>query len=65
MPQLLGTDFLRSLPNPPKVIFTTAYKEYAVEAFELEAVTIFKTDIHRSFYKGGQSGMRAGSADRR
>lgn len=37
MPQLLGTEFLRSLRNPPKVIFTTAYKEYAVEAFELEA----------------------------
>ena len=38
MPQLLGTEFLRSLRNPPKVIFTTAYREYAVEAFELEAV---------------------------
>ncbi|HZE84797.1 MAG TPA: LytTR family DNA-binding domain-containing protein [Puia sp.] len=37
MPQLMGTEFLRSLRNPPKVIFTTAYKDYAVEAFELEA----------------------------
>ena len=38
MPKLLGTDFLRTLKNPPKVIFTTAYRDYAVEGFELEAV---------------------------
>lgn len=38
MPKLMGHEFLRTLRNPPKVIFTTAYKEYAVEAFELEAV---------------------------
>jgi len=38
MPKLLGTDFLRTLRNPPKVIFTTAYRDYAIEAFELDAV---------------------------
>jgi DNA-binding LytR/AlgR family response regulator len=38
MPQLLGTDFLRSLRHPPKVIFTTAFREYALEGFELDAV---------------------------
>lgn len=38
MPQLLGTNFIRTLKNPPKVIFTTAYREYAVEGFELDAV---------------------------
>ena len=38
MPKLIGTSFLRTLRNPPKVIFTTAYKEYAVEAFDLDAV---------------------------
>lgn len=38
MPQLLGTDFIRTLKNPPKVIFTTAYRKYAVEGFELDAV---------------------------
>lgn len=38
MPALLGTDFLRSLKNPPKVIFTTAYSEYALDGFELNAV---------------------------
>jgi DNA-binding LytR/AlgR family response regulator len=38
MPHLLGTNFLRTLKNPPKVIFTTAYRKYAVEGFELDAV---------------------------
>ena len=38
MPQLLGTNFIRTLKNPPKVIFTTAYRKYAVEGFELDAV---------------------------
>lgn len=38
MPNLTGTDFLRQLPNPPKVIFTTAYSQYALEGFELEVV---------------------------
>ncbi|GAB3833295.1 LytR/AlgR family response regulator transcription factor [Hymenobacter jeollabukensis] len=38
MPKMLGTEFLRSLPHPPQVIFTTAYREYAYEGFELSAV---------------------------
>lgn len=38
MPHLLGTNFIRTLKNPPKVIFTTAYRKYAVEGFELDAV---------------------------
>lgn len=38
MPQLTGIDFLKSLKTPPKVIFTTAYPNYALEGFELDAV---------------------------
>jgi DNA-binding LytR/AlgR family response regulator len=38
MPKLMGHQFLRTLRTPPKVIFTTAYKEYAIDAFELDAV---------------------------
>jgi len=38
MPQLTGVEFLRSLSNPPMAIFTTAYAEYAVEGFNLEAL---------------------------
>jgi two-component system, LytTR family, response regulator len=38
MPQLNGNDFLKTLKNPPKVIFTTAYTEYALEGYELDVV---------------------------
>src|SRR5690349_10244863 len=38
MPKLSGIDFLKTLKNPPKVIFTTAYRDYALEGFELEIV---------------------------
>lgn len=37
MPKLTGIDFLKSLQHPPTVIFTTAYREYAVESYELQA----------------------------
>src|SRR5215510_13417309 len=38
MPHILGTSFLRTLKNPPKVIFTTAFRKYAIEGFDLNAV---------------------------
>ena len=38
LPLISGTDFLRSLKNPPLVVFTTAYSQYAVEGFDLSAV---------------------------
>lgn len=38
MPQLTGTDFLKTLSDPPLVIFTTAYPNYAIEGFELNAL---------------------------
>ncbi|WP_413667546.1 LytR/AlgR family response regulator transcription factor [Mucilaginibacter sp. Mucisp86] len=38
MPYLTGVEFIRSLPNPPKVIFTTAFKEYATDGFDLDVL---------------------------
>lgn len=38
MPKLQGFDFLKTLPNLPKVIVTTAYKEHALEGYELNIV---------------------------
>ncbi len=38
MPDLNGMDFVKSLPVPPMVVFTTAYSEYAVEGFKVDAV---------------------------
>lgn len=38
MPDLSGVDFVRALIDKPMIIFTTAYSEYAVEGFKLDAV---------------------------
>jgi len=35
MPKLSGFDFLKTLANPPKIIVTTAYREYALESYDL------------------------------
>lgn len=38
MPRLTGIELLKTLKNPPRVVFTTAYREYALEGFELDVV---------------------------
>ena len=38
MPDLNGMDFVKTLVNPPKVIFTTAYAEYALDGFKVDAI---------------------------
>lgn len=55
MPSINGMDFLRSLNNPPMVIFTTAYAEYAVQSYELEAVDyLLKPVTYERFEKSIQ-----------
>lgn len=38
MPEINGIDFVKSLRNPPLIVFTTAYSEYAIEGFRVDAV---------------------------
>jgi DNA-binding LytR/AlgR family response regulator len=53
MPVLKGTDFFKNLVHKPKVIFTTAYRDYAIEGFELDAVDyILKPITFHRFFKG-------------
>lgn len=52
MPDLSGMDFVKLLKNPPKVIFTTAYSEYAVEGFRVDAIDYLLKPIgYKDFLK--------------
>ncbi|WP_196894345.1 LytR/AlgR family response regulator transcription factor [Aureivirga marina] len=53
MPVLKGTDFFKNLLNKPEVIFTTAYRDYAIEGFDLNAVDyILKPITFQRFFRG-------------
>lgn len=65
MPMLNGIDFLKSLDNPPLVILTTAFSEFAVDAFALNAVDYLMKPIALDrFMKAVNKAMasKAGSA---
>jgi len=52
MPKLTGMDFLKSIQNPPKIILTTAYREYAVEGYEYGVVDyLLKPITFNRFFK--------------
>ncbi|MEO6731084.1 MAG: LytTR family DNA-binding domain-containing protein [Ferruginibacter sp.] len=46
MPQLNGNDFLKTIKHPPKVIFTTAFPDYAIESYELDVIDYLLKPIH-------------------
>ncbi|MEE9362544.1 MAG: LytTR family DNA-binding domain-containing protein [Cellulophaga sp.] len=55
MPVLKGTDFFKNLVDKPKVIFTTAYRDYAHDGFELDAIDyLVKPIFFDRFFKAVQ-----------
>lgn len=59
MPDLNGIDFLKSLPQKPRTIFTTAYRDFAIEGFELEAVDyLLKPITFERFFRSVERIMR-------
>lgn len=46
MPKITGFEMLELLDNPPKIIFTTAYDEYALKAFEVNALDYLLKPVH-------------------
>lgn len=64
MPKLLGTDLVKALSDPPKVIFTTAHREYAIDGFDLNAVDFLLKPISfdrflKAVQKAVQSDVRS------
>ena len=52
MPEINGIDFIKSLANPPAIILTTAYREYALQSYEIEVVDYLLKPISFSrFFK--------------
>lgn len=69
MPKITGMDFLRTLKNPPKVIIVSAYREYALEGFELDVLDYllkpvsferFLKAIDKYYHQAGKSSFPAG-----
>ncbi len=66
MPAMRGTDFYHSLTNPPPVIFITAYRDYAVRGFELEAVDyLLKPVVFPRFFKATQRFLALSNGNQR
>ncbi|PQA90932.1 DNA-binding response regulator [Chryseobacterium shigense] len=59
MPHLTGIEFLKSLNQKPPTIFTTAYRDFAIEGFELEAVDyLLKPITFERFFKSVERVLR-------
>ena len=58
MPDLSGMEFVKSLNNPPGVIFTTAYSEYALEGFRVDAIDYLLKPIgYGNFLKAAEKAL--------
>ncbi|WP_080779307.1 LytR/AlgR family response regulator transcription factor [Chryseobacterium phocaeense] len=59
MPQISGIDFLKTLKNPPAVIVTTAYREYALDGYDLDIVDyLLKPVTFDRFFKAADRYLR-------
>lgn len=59
MPQISGIDFLKTLKNPPAVIVTTAYREYALDGYDLDIIDyLLKPVTFDRFFKAADRYLR-------
>jgi DNA-binding LytR/AlgR family response regulator len=60
LPKLKGYDFLRTLHHPPKVIITTAYREYALEGYDLNVVDYLLKPVEFSRFLTAVNKIKSG-----
>ncbi len=64
MPSITGIDFLKSLRHPPKTIFTTAFRNYALESYDLDVVDyLLKPITFDRFFKAIERFSRENSSN--
>lgn len=72
MPEILGTDLIKTLKHPPKTIITTAFSEYALEGYDLDVVDYLLKPVHferflkainKVFHQGIGSATNAGPSN--
>jgi len=64
MPELSGMDFVRNLDNPPLVVFTTAYSQYAIEGYKVDAVDYLLKPFELNDFVRASERIRARMASR-
>ena len=63
MPKISGFEMLEILENPPQVIFTTAFNEFAVKAFEVNAIDYLLKPISKERFKSALEKVNSKSSD--
>lgn len=61
LPKIKGLDFLRTLSNPPQVILTTAYREYALDGYELNVVDYLLKPINFNRFVAAVNKLKNGT----
>ena len=59
MPDLSGMDFVKTLENPPFIVFVTAYSEYALEGFRVDAIDYLLKPISYSDFLKSANKVKA------
>jgi len=59
MPDLSGMDFVKALENPPKIVFVTAYSEFALEGFRVDALDYLLKPISYSHFLKSANKVKA------
>lgn len=66
MPDISGIEFVRTLPEGTKVIFTTAHEKYAIEGYKLDVIDyLLKPFGYEEFLKASQKAFRIIESDRK